>query len=302
VERTCGICGGRLALLHRGAGAIGPAAFAPSCHAVGAHADLYRCGACGTVHQPALPRGDALLGLYRDMADPGYLDEEAGRRGTARRLLARLERHVAPGRLLEAGCGHGLLLDEARRRGWAVTGLEPSAAAGGHARDVLGLDVRPEPLEALDPATTERCDAIVLVDVLEHLEDPLRALRVCAALLAPGGALLVVTPDPSAPVARLAGPRWWGFLPAHTHLIPRRTLRTLLAREGLEPVDDTGLWRTFSLGYWAGGLGERAGRPGGAAARADGGRAGRLGAAAARIPVTLSLGDERVIVARPAAG
>ncbi len=294
MQRTCGICGGAPALLHRGAGASGPGAFAPSCHAVGAHADLYRCDTCGTVHQPALPGGDALLGLYRDMADPGYLAEEAGRRATARRLLARLERHVRPARLLEAGCGHGLLLDEARRRGWEVMGLEPSAAAATHARDVLGLDVRQEPIETLDPAAAGRFAAVVLVDVLEHLEDPLRALRACAALLAPGGALLVVTPDPSAAVARLAGRRWWGFLPAHTHLIPRRTLRTALAREGLEPVDETGLWRTFSLGYWAAGLGERVG-PG------DGGRrGGRIGAAAARIPVTLSLGDERVIVARPA--
>jgi hypothetical protein len=145
VQRTCGICGGAAALLHRGAGANGPGAFAPSCHAVGAHADLYRCARCGTVQQPALPGGGALLDVYRDMADPEYLAEEAGRRATARRLLARLERHVKPGRLLEAGCGHGLLLDEARRRGWTVTGLEPSAGGAAPAPAVVAVDLSDDP-------------------------------------------------------------------------------------------------------------------------------------------------------------
>jgi SAM-dependent methyltransferase len=290
VTRPCAICGGALALLHRGAGASDPAALAPTCHAVGAHGDLYACAACGTIHQPGLPGGAALVDLYRAMADPAYLGEEAGRRATARRLLDRLERHVAPGRLLEAGCGHGLLLDEARARGWAVRGLEPSDAARRHARDALGLDVRAEPLEAVDPAVDGPYDAVALVDVLEHLDDPVGAVRTCASLLAPAGALLVVTPDPASLTARVAGARWWGLLPAHAHLLPRRTLLALLSREGLEPLDDVGLRRTFSLRWWARGLGERAGVVGRVLARAPAG-----------LPVTLSLGDERVVVARRAA-
>ena len=72
--------------------------------------------------------------------------------------------------------------------------------------------------------------------------------------------LCVVTPDPSSPTARLAGARWWGYLPAHTFLLPRRTLRRVLRDQGLEPVVDVGLRRTFSLGYWIGGLGERSRR------------------------------------------
>ena len=94
---------------------------APTCHEPGAHADLYACRACGTIQQPALPSGAELLDLYRDMEDDAYLDEEAGRRATSRRLLRHVER-VTPrrGRLLEVGCGHGLLLDEARRRGLAA--------------------------------------------------------------------------------------------------------------------------------------------------------------------------------------
>jgi SAM-dependent methyltransferase len=288
----CGICGGAVTLLYPGGGdALTAGALSPTCHSVGAHGDLLRCARCGTVQQPERPASGTLADLYRQMSDDAYLAEDAGRRATARRLLARIERRRAPGALLDVGCGHGLLLDEARSRGWRAAGLEVSASAAAHARS-LGLDVREDPVEALDPERDGPFDAIVLADVIEHLDDPVAVVRRCAALLADGGILCVVTPDPASRTARVAGARWWALLPGHTYLLPRRTLRALLAGEGLEPIDDVGLWRMFSLGYWLHGLGERAEGPLGRAAAAV--AATSLG----RLPVTLSLGDERVVLAR----
>jgi predicted TPR repeat methyltransferase len=292
MDQVCGICGGPLHLRHRGSGAaLTAAVLSPSCHAVGGHGDLLECAVCGTVQQPERPADGTLADLYREMRDDDYLGEDAGRRATARRLLDRVERVRPGGRLLDVGCGHGLLVDEARRRGWDARGLEVAADAAAYARDVLGLDVREEPVEALDPERDGPFDAIVLADVIEHLDDPVSVVRSCAALLADGGALCVVTPDPGSRTARVAGARWWALLPGHTFLLPRRTLRALLAGEGLEVVDDSGLRRTFSLGYWMAGLGERSGGVGralGALGRTPAGRA----------PVTLSLGDERVVIAR----
>src|SRR3954452_25431293 len=117
---TCAICSGPLALLHEGVeGPPSAEAFSPTNHVAGAHGDLYACERCGTVQQPSLPRGQALLDLYRDMHDERYLDEERGRRGTARRLLTAIGRAAPPpGRLLDVDCGPGLWLDEARRAGW----------------------------------------------------------------------------------------------------------------------------------------------------------------------------------------
>jgi SAM-dependent methyltransferase len=292
MDHACGICGGATALRHRGAGgALTPAALSPTCHAVGTHGDLLVCARCGTVQQPARPAAGTLADLYRDMRDDGYLAEEAGRRATARRLLARIEGFRAPGRLLDVGCGHGLLVDEARRRGWDACGLEVAADAARYGRDVLGLDVREQSVEELSDAGP--FDAIVLADVIEHLDDPVSVVRSCAALVAGGGVLCVVTPDPASRTARVAGGSWWALLPGHTFLLPRATLRALVAGEGLEPVDDSGFRRTFSLAYWLQGLGERAGvlgRATGALARTPVGR----------VPVTLSLGDERALIARHA--
>jgi SAM-dependent methyltransferase len=293
MEEVCGICGGPLRLRHRGSGAtLTAAALSPTCHAPGGHSELWACARCGTVQQPARPADGTLADLYRQMSDDDYLAQERGRRATARRLLEQIEQVRPPGRLLDVGCGHGLLVDEARRRGWDARGLEVSSSAAAYGRDVLGLDVREEPVEALDPSRDGPFDAIVLADVIEHLDDPVAVVRSCAALLAQdGGVLCVVTPDPGSRTARMAGARWWALLPGHTYLLPRRTLRSVLAGEGLAIAGDTGLRRTFSLSYWMQGLGERSGGLGRAL-----GAVGRT--PAGRVPVTLSLGDERVVIAR----
>ena len=204
-ESVCRICEGPLELRQAGgAASLTPELMVPTNHDPGQHGDLYACLHCGVVHQPALPSGDELAGLYRGMADHDYLSEEAGRRESARRLLDLIGRHVAAGELLDVGCGHGLLLDEARRRGWSVTGLELSQAAAGYARGVLELDVREQRVEELaaEQGADGRFQVIVLADVIEHLDDPLGALDACERLLAPGGALCVVTPDPASRTAR----------------------------------------------------------------------------------------------------
>src|SRR3954453_4421929 len=112
---TCRICAGPLRLLHAGAPGAAGAELSPTNHEPGRFSDLFECRRCGTVQQPALPSGERLHELYRAMEDPAYLDEETGRRRTARRLLALLP---PGGRLLDVGCGHGLLLDEARAAGF----------------------------------------------------------------------------------------------------------------------------------------------------------------------------------------
>jgi SAM-dependent methyltransferase len=294
---TCAICGGDVELAYPGASAAPDAeALSPTCHRAGEHGDLYRCRCCGTVHQPDLPAGPELYALYRKMRDDHYLDEEPGRRRTANRLLDLIAAEDGPPvridgtrkRLLDVGCGPGLLLDEARRRAYDVLGLELSDASLAHARDTLRLPVEPTALADFNDGPF---DVIVLADVIEHLDDVPGGLDRCRELLAPGGTLCVVTPDPGSRTARLAGGSWWGYVPAHTFLLPRGTLRRLLTDRGLAIAADVSLVRTFSLRYWFAGLGER------------GGPIGTLTTAAQRVlpkraSLSLSLGDERVMVAR----
>ena len=181
----------------------------------------------------ACPSGAELHDLYRDDARRRVPREEAGP-ARDRAAAARPDRRATSpaGRLLDVGCGHGLLLDEARRRGYEVSGLELSRAAAGYARDVLGLEVD----EAAGRGVRRRgrptrYDVIVLADVIEHLDDPAAALRRLRGAAGRrrravrGHAGPASAPLPGWP-ARAGG----ATCPAHTCLLPRRTLRELLTR------------------------------------------------------------------------
>ena len=291
MQTACRVCAGDLSLRVAGTNGHTPLAdaFAPSRHETGRHGDLLACVECGTVQQPLLPAGDELHELYRDMSDDAYLGEEPGRRATAG---APARPHRRPGRR-RAPARRRLRAWPAARRG-ALARLRDGRASSSrarrprHAREALGLDVHEQPVESF--VDLDGFDVVVLADVIEHLDDPVAAVDRCAGLLRPGGVLCVVTPDPSSVTARIAGRRWWGFVPAHACLLPRATLRELLSARGLVISADVPLVRSFSARRWVSGLAERLGRAGKPVERlAD--------ALPDGASLSLALHDERVILA-----
>lgn len=202
---------------------------------------LLACPSCGMGWTEAVPSADELVAIYgpsyfRGDTDgyPDYLAAEPALRDAARRHLAVLdERHPARGRLLDVGCAAGVLLDEARRHGWSVVGVELSADMCAIAAQ-RGLDVVHAPyLEArLAPGSF---DVVVAAQVLEHAVCPLCWLRRAARHLRPGGTLLIETWDAESFVARLLGARWQQLSPPSVQFwFNRRSLAGLLAEAGFE--------------------------------------------------------------------
>ena len=114
-----------------------------------------------------------------------------GRRQVLERVIASLAL-PAGARLLDAGCGSGRNMVELARRG-AVTGIEVSDTWVGVAREGgAGVVVAGSVLDM--PFASESFDLAVCLDVIEHLEDDLGALRELRRVVAPGGALLVTVP------------------------------------------------------------------------------------------------------------
>lgn len=113
--------------------------------------------------------------------------------GKYRRVAERLP---ARGRLLEVGCHAGAFGLALQARGYEVLGLERDPAAAAAAR-AAGLAVVEGDVE--DPRLLAGLpggfDAILLMDVLEHLRDPAAALAGMARLLAPGGRALITGPN-----------------------------------------------------------------------------------------------------------
>jgi 2-polyprenyl-3-methyl-5-hydroxy-6-metoxy-1,4-benzoquinol methylase len=287
---TCRICGGaELRLAYEGTTASPTGEqVAPTRHHPGEQPELHRCGRCGVLQARVIEQ--ELTTAYTRMVDEAYVAEEAARRATARKLLAAASPYVGGDSplVLDVGCGVGLLLDEARRRGWRTQGVELSdwgVRRAGH----LGLDVFQGILEEAGFAPSS-FDAVFMIDVLEHLADPVRTLARVSQVLRPGGVLCLVTPDADSAAARVLGRRWWGMLPGHVVLFPHRRLCELLRTVGFGIRSQRPGALRFSLDYWVGSAGGYL--PGTTLAR-RGLRAARLD----RLTVPVNLLDERVVVA-----
>src|SRR3954447_7490348 len=198
----CAACGARDGLEPhlRVAGDQGPGGLIPTTDRFGtALSDIVRCRACGHMQLAQMPMDGELDRAYAAAASDDYVDEEAGQRETARRILSRIEALAPqpdgrPRALLDLGCWVGFLLAEARERGWQVAGVEPSEFASAYAREQLALDVRRESLfSARLPESS--FEGVVLGDVIEPLPRPGEALERIASLLAPGGVVWLSLPD-----------------------------------------------------------------------------------------------------------
>ncbi len=96
--------------------------------------------------------------------------------------------------LLDVGCGTGVFLDMVRKRDWRGRGIEVSPTAARYARDVFGLDVIGASIEGW-PGDGETYDIVTMFDVLEHLRDPVEAVRMIRNRLRDGGILVLEVPN-----------------------------------------------------------------------------------------------------------
>ena len=216
--------------------------------------DIVRCADCGHMQLEQIPAEEVLEESYEEAASTDYVEEEAGQRATAATILEEIERHHAPGRLLDLGCWVGFFCAEAQERGWTATGVEPSRFASAYARDELGLDVIQAGLfDAELPASS--FDVVFLGDVIEHLPEPAEAVRRIGSLLVPQGLLVMALPDAGSRLARSMGRRWWSVIPTHVHYFTRASMTRLLTANGLEVLDIRTQPKKFTVGYYLDRLG-----------------------------------------------
>ncbi|EPX82474.1 bifunctional 2-polyprenyl-6-hydroxyphenol methylase/3-demethylubiquinol 3-O-methyltransferase UbiG [Salipiger mucosus] len=163
-------------------------------------------------------------------------------------------------RIVDIGCGGGLLCEPMARLGAEVVGVDAAErnipVAQLHAEQSgLEIDYRHTTAEALAEAG-ERFDVVLNMEVVEHVADPLAYLTACRQLLKPGGLHLcsTINRNPKSFAMAIVGAEYvMRWLPKGTHewakFITPDELFELLRNAGMEPVDRKGY--VFNPVSWA---------------------------------------------------
>jgi SAM-dependent methyltransferase len=163
------------------------------------------------------------------------------------RFYASLARKFGPpaGRVLEVGCGLGHLLNWLEDR-YTVYGTDINRWALQEARKNVPLgNFALLSAEDLRPFLPGSFQIVIAKHVVEHLPNPERAIGEISRVLAPGGLLVLATPNLDSPMRAIKKDRWIGYQdPTHINLRPPAEWLALLRAAGLRPR------KVFSDGFW----------------------------------------------------
>lgn len=198
--------------------------------------DLYEC-VCGLVYGKEYYDDDKIFSIYDEDYAKGYEKPELVK--LIRSYADRFFGGKARGRLFEVGCGNGHLLRRLAELGFTVRGVEVGQALAAYCE---GLDVKVMPFEEMRvPPPPGRFDYVVTFHVLEHIVDPVAAVKKIAKMLTPDGLWFNYQPNVRAWRPDVHGPGWIHFDPMnaaeHITFFDENTIRVLAEKAGLKVVD-----------------------------------------------------------------
>ena len=221
-------------------------------HRVSAQVFVYAtCKTCGSVF---LTNPPADLGRYYEAdyyAIPSL--DRLGELATKDPNKIDIVKRFATGkRLLEIGPAFGVFAHQAKLNGFDVDVIEMDERCCRYLTDTVGVAVTQSDAPDQAIASLPEHDVIALWHVLEHLHRIPAVVEAAAANLAPGGILVIATPNPDAAQFDLMGAHWPHLdAPRHLTLIPIQTLEELASKHGLEAVfvttddSDARSWNRF---------------------------------------------------------
>lgn len=193
---------------------------------------LMKCLNCGLVCTKIIPSEEVLKKFYDEY--PSYVELSDVTLQRYNEILDMLEKYRKTNNLLESGCGYGFFLEEAKKRNWNVFGTEKSAKALNECRK-KNIPVS-EHIEQIIPSG-EKFDAVVSLEVIEHLTNPSKEIATYTEILRPGGVAYFTTPNFDS-LSRLVLKDKWNVIiyPEHLYYFTGKTISTLLSKKGFKKV------------------------------------------------------------------
>lgn len=247
MEKTenCRICGSETKIKWPSnlEGELSSTSFAITDSHYGQTSAIYLCSHCGFLQCNEL---SDVLTYYENLEDLAYVQGRPERYLQSKALVDRLAHYQKSGSLLDVGAGSGILVEAARKAGYDATGLEPSEWLQ-HEAEKLNLPVKKGVLT--DLPEDQHFDIITLIDVIEHVIDPMALLVDIRKRLATQGLCMVVTPDCASWFARFLGRKWWHYRVAHIGYFNQKTLTLACEKAGFEIIAQKRPGWFFTMDY-----------------------------------------------------
>lgn len=189
--------------------------------------EMVKCLECGLVQPRYELDFSDVVKLYSDMDDDEYI-KSSHLRGLSNynQIIKILKKHLnKSSRILEIGSGSGVLVGLLKEDFSNVDGIEPSRYFCDYAKEKYDVDMKNISFEMLDGS--KKYDAVVALDVIEHVTSPNDFMKVVGDILNDEGITIIVTPNKDSISAKIMGKKWWHIRPPHLFYFDDKSFNVL---------------------------------------------------------------------------
>ncbi len=185
---------------------------------------------------------DVIKGFYNEnyycgRADYSYIDERSQKKFFSYvwdKRISVIHRYVNRGNFLDVGSSFGGLLESAEKY-YTAYGIELSDFSYKHSAERFGSRIHHGTLDD-HPFKKSSFSVITMIELIEHLENPVKAIRECHSLLDDNGLLVIQTANMNGSQAKSLGDKYEYFMPGHISYFTMRNLTEALRRTGFRRI------------------------------------------------------------------
>ena len=190
---------------------------------------LYKCKNCYIVFSQFVNK--KFENLYKDVVDKEYLKQIRIKKKSFENFLDTIKLYINKDKsVLEIGSYYGVLGSLIKKKVKNYTGVEYSKSASNYAIKKFNLNIKSN----FNQLSNRKFDLIILCDVIEHVDNPLKILKQIKSLLKKNGTIIMTTMDIQSFYAKAMGINYPWIMPMHKFYFSSSSLKFLLKKENLK--------------------------------------------------------------------